>query len=157
MTNGKSCAVPLKITRFSSNAAKKMLQQILAKIVKQSVAFNFGYRALYSLPCRASVSSHQVKSNIPTLRPCCEKIYTTFWNDAEILTRYFCVLWCSQIIFIRPYSLNTTTAFDLVTECSDVAVFVWLRACAGHNTTVLYLALTRVRLGVLLWMYNGKV
>jgi len=69
-----------------------MLQQILAKIVKQSVAYCFGCRALYNLPCRASVSIHQLKYNIPTLRPYCEKIYTTFLNDSEILTTYFCVL-----------------------------------------------------------------
>jgi len=58
------------------------------------------------------------------------KIYTSFLNDAEILTTYFCVLWCSQNIYIRPYSLNTTTAFDLVTECSDVSVFIWGRVQA---------------------------
>jgi len=68
-----------------------MLQQILAKTVKQSVVYNFGCRALCSLPCRASVSIHQVKCNIPTLRPYCDKIYTTFLNGAEILTTYFYV------------------------------------------------------------------
>jgi len=52
---------------------------------------------------------------------------------------------------IRPYSLNTTTTFYFVTECSDVTVVV-LRACACQNTSVLYLALTRVGLSVLLWM-----
>jgi len=51
-------------------------------------------------------------------------------NDAEILTTNFCALECSQIIYIRSYSLNTTTAFDLVTECSDVAVCVWGRVQA---------------------------
>jgi len=51
---------------------------------------------------------------------------------------------------IRPYSLNTTTAFYFATECSDVSVC--LRACACHNTFVLHLALTRVGLSVLLWM-----
>jgi len=66
-----------------------MFQQILAKIVKQSVAYNFGCRALYNLLCRESVGVHQVKCNIPTLRPYCEKIYTTFLNDREILTTYF--------------------------------------------------------------------
>jgi len=30
------------------------------------VAYNFGCRALYNLPWRASVSSHQVQYNIPT-------------------------------------------------------------------------------------------
>ena len=31
----------------------------------------------------------------------------------------------SQIVCIHPYSLNTTTAFDFATECSDVAMFIW--------------------------------
>jgi len=59
-------------------------------------------------------------------------------NDAEFLTTYVCVFWCSQIVHIRPYFLNTATAFEFVTECTDVAVFVCLRACAGHNASVLY-------------------
>jgi len=42
-----------------------------------------------------------------------------------------------QIVYIRPYSLNTTTAFYFVTECSDIVVFVRLRAC--HATTHSYL------------------
>ena len=63
-----------------------MLHQKLAKIGKQSVAHNFGCKALHKLPWRASVSSHQVQCNIHILRPYCEKIYTTFLNDVEILT-----------------------------------------------------------------------
>ena len=73
-------------------------------------------------------------------------------NDAEIVTTCGFVLWCSQIFYIRPYCLNTATAFYFVTECSDVAVFFCLRVCACHNTSVLYLALTKVGLSVLLWM-----
>jgi len=69
-----------------------MLHQILAKVFKQSVAYNFECRALYNPPWRASVSSHQVQCNIPILMPYCEKIYTTFLNDAEILTTCGCVL-----------------------------------------------------------------
>jgi len=30
------------------------------------MAYNFGYRALYNLPWRTSVGSHQVQCNIPT-------------------------------------------------------------------------------------------
>ena len=69
-----------------------MLHQILAKIVKQSVAYNFGCRDLCNLPWLVSVSRHQVQCNIPTLGPYCENIYTTFSNDAEIPTTYGCVL-----------------------------------------------------------------
>ena len=32
-------------------------------------------------------------------------------------------VWCNQIVYIRPYYLNTTTAFYFATECSDIAVF----------------------------------
>jgi len=62
---------------------------MLSKIVKQSKAYNFWCRALYNLPWRASASSHQVQYNIAILRPYCEKIYTTFLNDAAILTCVF--------------------------------------------------------------------
>jgi len=30
------------------------------------VAYNFGCKILYNLPCRVSVSSHQIQCNIPT-------------------------------------------------------------------------------------------
>jgi len=42
----------------------------------------------------------------------------------------------SPIIYICSYSLNTTTAFCFVTECSDIVAFVRLRVC--HDTTHLY-------------------
>ena len=43
-----------------------------------------------------------------------------------------CALWCSQIVSIRPYSLNTATTFYFVSECSDVAVFFHLRVCMSQ-------------------------
>ena len=57
-----------------------MLQQILAKIVKQSMAYNFGCRPLYNLPCRVSVNIPQVKCNIPTLMPYCKKYIQLSWK-----------------------------------------------------------------------------
>jgi len=39
----------------------------MSKIVKQSKAYNFWCRALYNLPWRASVRSHQVQYNIAIL------------------------------------------------------------------------------------------
>jgi len=55
------------------------------------VAYNFGCRALYNLPWRASVSSHQVQRNIPTFEALLRK-YTCFSKDAENLTTYGYVL-----------------------------------------------------------------
>jgi len=54
-----------------------------------------------------------------------------FLNDAKNLTTYGCTLWCSQIVYIRPYSFNTATAFYFATECSNVTVFVWGRVHAA--------------------------
>jgi len=70
-----------------------------------------------------------------------DKMRTCFSTDAESLTAYGCALWCSQIVYIRTYSFNNTTAFSFVTEGPDVPVLVWGRVhCAGHN------ALARVEL-----------
>jgi len=41
-------------------------------------------------------------------------------KDAESLKTCGCVLYCSQIVYIRPYSLNTASACCFVNECSDI-------------------------------------
>jgi len=56
------------------------------------VAYNFGCRALYNLPWRASISSHQVQCNIPTFEALLRKTRTCFSKDAENLTTYGYVL-----------------------------------------------------------------
>ena len=78
------------------------------------------------------VMTHQVQCNIPTFEALLRKICTCFSKDAEDLITYGCLLWRSQIVYIRPYSLNTTTAFYFVTEYSDIAVFVRLRVCMSQ-------------------------
>ena len=75
------------------------------------------------------------------LRPCCENMRTCFSKDRESRTTYGCVLWCSPIVYIRPYSLNSTIAFYSVTECPCIAEFFdgWrvmphrIRALPGIN------------------------
>ena len=63
------------------------------------------------------------------LGPCYETTRTCFSKDAENLTAYGYMLLCSQIVCIRPYSLNTKIAFYFVNEWSNIAVSVWLMAC----------------------------
>jgi len=63
------------------------------------------------------------------LRLCYEKTRTCFSKDAENLTTCGYVLWCSQIVCTRHYSLNTTIAFYSVNEWSDFALSFWLTAC----------------------------
>jgi len=63
------------------------------------------------------------------LRLCYVNTSTCFSKDAENLTTYGYVIWCSQIVGIRHYSLNTITAFCSVIEWSNFAVSAWSMAC----------------------------
>jgi len=74
------------------------------------VAYNFGCRALYNLPWRACVSSHQVQCNNGTflhLRPLRKNTYC-FLKDAESLTVVACFdagrLFVSVLILRKPQS-----------------------------------------------------
>ena len=87
--------------------------------------YNFGCRALYNLPWRASVSSYQVPCNIPTFDTLLKKCVSLSWM-MQSPTIYGCALCCSQIVYtsISPYYLNTMTVFYFVTECLDITVLV---------------------------------
>ena len=63
------------------------------------------------------------------LRLCYVNTSTCFSKDAQNLTTYGYVLWCSQIVCTRHYSLNTIIAFYSVIEWSNFAVSVWSMAC----------------------------
>ena len=65
----------------------------------------------------------------PPLRFCYVNTSTCFSKDAENLTTYGCVLWCSQIACTRHYSLNTIIAFYSVIQWSNFAVSFWSMAC----------------------------
>ena len=92
------------------------------------IIFGAELYSLYNLPWRASVNSHQVQCNIPTFEASLKRNVTCFLKDAESLATYGWALYCSKIVYIRLYSLNPTIAFYFLTECSDVTVFVRLRA-----------------------------
>jgi len=62
------------------------------------------------------------------LRLCYVNVSTCFSKDAENLTTYGYVLWCSQIVCTRCYSLYTIIAFYSVIEWSNFAVSVWSTA-----------------------------
>ena len=98
-------------------------------------AYNFGCRVLYNLPWRASVSSYQVQSNIPTFETLLKKCVSVSWT-MQSPTMYSFALCCSPIVYtsISPYYLNTTTAFHFVTECPDVTVLVWGCLQATNNS-----------------------
>ena len=53
------------------------------------------------------------------------KMCTCSLYNAASRATYGCSLWCSEIVYIRPYSLDNITTFHFVTECQDVTVLVW--------------------------------
>ena len=62
------CSNAVKNVLFRSFFTRMYASQLWYNFMKSCmhVAHNFGCRALYNLPWRASVSSHQVQCNIPT-------------------------------------------------------------------------------------------
>jgi len=84
------------------------------------------------------------------LRHCYVNTSTCFSNDAENLTTNGYVLWCSQIVCTRHYSLNTIIAFYSVIEWSNFAVSVWSMACQSTTLSHFYLDLTKLGISVLL-------
>jgi len=78
------CSNAVKNVRFRSFCAPMYASQLWCKFRKSCmqrlrVAYNFGCRALYNLPWRASVSSHQVQCNTPTFEALLQK-YTDFFQ-----------------------------------------------------------------------------
>jgi len=130
----RSFCAPMYASQFWCDFRKSRMQRL-------RVAYNFGCRALYNLPGRASVISHRVQCNIPTFEALLRKYLYLFLERCRNLTTYGYVLWCSQIVCIRHYSLNTTIAFYSVNEWSKFAVSVWMMAC--HDTVHSHFTSTR--------------
>ena len=80
-----------------------------------------------------------------------ENTSNCFSKCAESPTSYGCVLWFSQIVYIRPYSLNTAIAFYLLCDwvlgrCSACS----FESVPCHKAFVLYLASPSIGISVLL-------
>ena len=83
----RSFCMPIYASQLWCNFEKSCMQRL-------RVAYIFGCRALYNLPWRASVSSHQVQCNIPTFEALLRKYayLCCFSKYAENLTTYGYVL-----------------------------------------------------------------
>ena len=139
----RSFCTPMYASQLWCNFRKSCMQRL-------RVAYNFGCRALYNLPWRASVSSHQVQCNIPTFEALLRKYKYLFQKDAESLTTYGYVFWCSQIVCTRHYSLNTIIAFYAVNEWSNFAVVRLIDGMTSHNAFAFYLDSPNLGIGTLL-------
>jgi len=77
------------------------------------------------------VMTHQVQCNIPTFEAVLRKNMHLLLESCRSNNVTVCLLWCNQILYILPYSLNTATTFYFVTEYSEIAGFVRLRVCVS--------------------------
>ena len=109
----RKCVSSKHYTMYASqlwcNSRKSCMQRL-------RVAYNFGCRALYNLPWRASVSNHQVQCNIPTFEALLRKYKYLFLERCRKSNNIWLRALMHQIICIRHYSLNTTIAFYSVIE-----------------------------------------
>ena len=103
------------------------------------------------------VMTHQVQCNIPTFEVLISKNMHLFLERRRRSTNVMVAcFWRSQIVYILPYSLNTTTAFYLVTECPDLTMLFWGRVQDKRIRTSLGLSrgwTLTCDFRVLLWMY----
>jgi len=76
----RSFCTPMYASQLWCNFRKSCMQRL-------RVAYNFGCRALYNLPWRASVSSHQVQCNIPTFEALLRK-YKYLFGENPVGTRF---------------------------------------------------------------------
>jgi len=66
---------------------------------------------LFNLASSPPILNPSLNVTFLPLRPYCEKMCSCFSKDVGNLTTYDYVLWCSQIVCTRHYSLNTIIAF----------------------------------------------
>jgi len=101
------------------------------------VAYNFGCRALYNLPWRACVNTHDSSGSMehPTFEAVLRKNMHLFLercrrSNKVIVGCFDAVRLFMFFLYFEHYS--TTSAFYFVTECSDIAVFFRLRMCMSQ-------------------------
>ena len=118
----RSFCTPMYASQLWCKFRKSCMQRL-------HMAYNFGCRALYNLPWRASVSSHQVQYNILTFEALQWKTSTCFSKDSEnLLTSCGYMVWCGRLFVFIPILWTLQSHFTL-NEWSNIAVSVWLMAC----------------------------
>jgi len=130
----RSFCTPIYAPQLRCNFRKSYKQRM-------RVAYNCGWRALYNLPRRASVSSHYAQCNIPTFEALLLKMRTCFSKDAESLTAHGHTLWCRLFIFVLIL-WTLQSHFTLWMSARTLHCLFVRGVLSCHNTLVLYLALT---------------
>jgi len=148
------CLNAVKNVLFRSFCTPTYAPQLWCNFRKSSmqrlrVAYNFGCRALYNLPWRASVSSHQVQCNIPTFEALLRKYTYLFLERCRksnnILLRALMKSDCLYSSLFFEY-------YNRILLCEWVIEICSTRLNDGvsrHNAFAFYLDSTNLGIGAL--------
>ena len=112
----RSFHTPMYASQLWCNFRKSCMQIL-------RVAYNFGCRALYNLPWRASVSSHQVQCNIPTFeallrkykyqKPCkpYQSLFAKSCATLNVQRSHLWLNWLTKIVYLKPSSVFSELQF----------------------------------------------
>ena len=112
----RSFSTPMYASELWCNFRKSCMQRL-------RVAYNFGCRALYNLPWRASVSSHQVQCNIPTFeallrkykyqKPCkpYQSLFAKSCATLNVQRSHLWLNWLTKIVYLKPSSVFSELQF----------------------------------------------
>jgi len=148
----RSFCTPMYASQLWCNFRKSCMQRL-------RVAYNFGCRALYNLPWRASVSSHQVQCNIPTFEALLRKYTCLFlercrksnnvWLRALMQSdclysslffeHYYRILLCEWVVELRSVRLidgvSSHNAFTFYLDSTNLGISALLRSSAVTSVT----------------------
>ena len=139
----RSFCTPMYASQFWCNISKSCMQGL-------RVAYNFGCRAPYNLPWRASVSTHQVQCNIPTFEALLPK-YTYLFLERCRKSNNVCLRALLQSdclhssLFFEHY--NRILLCEWVIELSCIRL---IDGVSYHNSFAFYLDSTNLGIGALL-------
>ena len=112
----RSFCTPMYASQLWCKFRKSCMQRL-------HMAYNFGCRALYNLPWRASVSSHQVQYNILTFEALQWKTSTCFSKDSENLLTSCGYTWFDAVdclclsLFFEHYNHILLWMSDRTLQC----------------------------------------
>ena len=139
----RSFCTPMHASQLWCNFRKSCMQRL-------RVAYNFGCRALYNLPWRASISSHQVQCNIPIFEALLRKHIYLFLercrksNNVWLRASKQSDCLCSSLFFEH---YNRILLREWVIEVCNVRL---IDGVSCHNAFAFYPDSTNLGIGALL-------
>ena len=114
------------------------------------VAYNIGCRALYNLPWRASVSSHQVQCNIPTFNTLLRKCMYLFLKKCRKCNNIWLLALMQSDCFYTSLFFGHYNWILLCEWVIDLCSICLIDGMSCHSAFAFYLDSTNLGIGALL-------